>query len=236
MRLFARVTFAGVVLALILAAAAVAQEQPSDADTPSDSPSAWNDVWPWLLIGIGVFVLLFLLAFGVGWRRKRSAEAAPQPAPPAPAPAPRPHASTSDIAVVTFHGIGAAQRAYADARDDLGGQPWLNEVAFVERHHRGRLVMRGTFAGRYVDVDGSGSDLGRLSEPHGALLEELQADVPDGSSAIVICAPTDDVDALAAAFRDAGGRLTRHRVSEATAAALAASVAQAPRAAAPPNP
>jgi hypothetical protein len=225
----------GALLALAVAASASAQDLPSDADTPTDAPSAWDGIWPWLLIGVGGFVLLLLLAVGVSWRRRRRpAEVAPQPAAPAPVPPPRPHASTSDIAVLTFPRIRGAERAYADARDDVGPQRWLAEVAFVERHHHGRIVVRGTFAGRYVDVDGAWDDIRRVPEPHGELLDEIRADVPEGSSALVIYAPTEDVDALAEAFRDAGARLTRHGVSDATAAALEASVAQAPRAASPP--
>lgn len=231
MRLFARAICASVVLALVSATAALAQQLPSDADTPSDSPSAWHHVWPWLLLGAGVFVLLLLGAVGLNWQRKRAApgpDPEPAAAPSPPPPSPRPHASTSDIAVLTFPHIIGAERAYADVRDEVGSEPWLAEVAFVECHRHDRIVVRGTFAGRYVDVDGPPSELVRLSDVHGGLLDEIRADVPEGSSALVIYAPTDDVDALGEAFRDYGGRLTRHRVSEETAAALAASVAQAP--------
>ena len=39
----------------------------------------------------------------------------------------------------------------------LAGAPtkraWLREVAFVECHRHGRIVVRGTFAGHYLDVD-----------------------------------------------------------------------------------
>jgi hypothetical protein len=231
MRLFARAICASVVLALVSATAALAQQLPSDADTPSDSPSAWNDIWPWLLLGLGVFVLLLLVAVGMNRQRRRAApqvDPVPAAAPAPPPPAPRRHASTSDIAVLTYPQIIGAERAYADVRDGVGTQPWLAEVAFVECHRHDRIVVRGTFAGRYVDVDGPPGDLVRLSDLHGGLLDEIRADVPEGSSALVIYAPTDDVDALADAFRDSGGRLTRHRVSEETAAALAASVAEAP--------
>jgi uncharacterized membrane protein len=30
---------------------------------------------------------------------------------------------------------------------------WTRDVGFVERHHNGRLLLRGTFAGHYLDVD-----------------------------------------------------------------------------------
>ncbi len=31
----------------------------------------------------------------------------------------------------------------------------MNQVGFVERHHNGRLLLRGTFAGHYLDVEES---------------------------------------------------------------------------------
>jgi hypothetical protein len=37
----------------------------------------------------------------------------------------------------------------------------VDEVAFIERRRRGRIVIRGTFAGRYLDVDDTGDALGR---------------------------------------------------------------------------
>jgi hypothetical protein len=211
----------------VLASAAVALlaagSLPSDADTPTDAPSAWNDFLPWLLLGVGVFAFLLLLAVGVRWRRNTPQAAPPPPAGTAPAP-PRQRASTRDIAVLTFEGTHGAERAFARVRDDAAGEPWLLEVAFVERHRHGQIVVRGTFAGRYLDVE----------ELHGRLLEGIDADVPEGSSAVVVFAPTDDVDAMVDAFGDSGGQLTRHRVSAADAAALEAAVAQAPAAAPPP--
>ena len=67
-----------------------------------------------------------------------------------------------DLAVVRFAGEGTAVEKYAGARDGSrsrfarGPAPrWTRGVGFVERHHNGRLLMRGTFAGHYVDVDES---------------------------------------------------------------------------------
>ena len=59
-----------------------------------------------------------------------------------------------DVALMAFDGVDTAANAYADARDRFGpaGQ-WQNQVGFVERHEDGHLVLRGTFAGHYVDVD-----------------------------------------------------------------------------------
>ncbi len=61
-----------------------------------------------------------------------------------------------DVALVRFHGEDTAVLRYADAKDRSARDAhWAQEVGFVERHHSGRLLLRGTFAGRYVDVDES---------------------------------------------------------------------------------
>jgi len=59
-----------------------------------------------------------------------------------------------EVAVAQFDGEGRAVLAYQDARDRPGGEePWMQRIGFVERHHSGRLLLRGTFAGHYLDVD-----------------------------------------------------------------------------------
>jgi uncharacterized membrane protein len=59
-----------------------------------------------------------------------------------------------DFALVIFHGVNSAAEAFAVARDRSGATAaWAREVGFVEHHHDGHLVLRGTFAGHYVDVD-----------------------------------------------------------------------------------
>jgi uncharacterized membrane protein len=58
-----------------------------------------------------------------------------------------------DLAVVKFEGEDTAIRSYTDAKAKAGDAPWLHEVGFVEHHPSGRLVLRGTFAGHYLDVD-----------------------------------------------------------------------------------
>jgi hypothetical protein len=179
----------------------------------------------WILLAVVVFVLLFAGAVGVSRRRQ------PVDQPPAAEPAPaepqhwdRPQEGALDIAVVTFDGVVGAERAFAGIREAAGADPWLNEIAFVEHHRRDRIVVRGTFAGRYLDVE----------EVGGRLLEEILADVPEGSSALVVFARTEDVEAMLQAFEGSGGRVTRHQVSASDAAAFEASVAQAPPAAPPP--
>jgi uncharacterized membrane protein len=65
-----------------------------------------------------------------------------------------------DLALIPFEGEGTAVKRYAAAKDrsSKSGRrrvdaPWTRDVGFVERHHNGRLLLRGTFAGHYLDVD-----------------------------------------------------------------------------------
>jgi uncharacterized membrane protein len=59
-----------------------------------------------------------------------------------------------DLALLTFSGVNSAEEAFSAARGRSGaGAQWTSEVGFVEHHKNGHLVLRGTFAGHYVDVD-----------------------------------------------------------------------------------
>lgn len=58
-----------------------------------------------------------------------------------------------DFALVSFDGVNSAAEAFAAARERPGAAAWASEVGFVEHHQNGHLVLRGTFAGHYVDVD-----------------------------------------------------------------------------------
>jgi uncharacterized membrane protein len=59
-----------------------------------------------------------------------------------------------DFALLSFGGVNAAAEAFAAVRDRPGtAARWTSEVGFVEHHESGNLVLRGTFAGHYVDVD-----------------------------------------------------------------------------------
>jgi uncharacterized membrane protein len=58
-----------------------------------------------------------------------------------------------DFALMSFQGINSAVEAFAAARDRSPGAAWTSEVGFVEHHESGHVVLRGTFAGHYVDVD-----------------------------------------------------------------------------------
>jgi uncharacterized membrane protein len=58
-----------------------------------------------------------------------------------------------DFALMVFNHTGGAEHAYAQAPSSVDGVAWSDEIAFVEHHRRNRIVVRGTFAGRYVDAD-----------------------------------------------------------------------------------
>ncbi len=59
-----------------------------------------------------------------------------------------------DFALVNFEGVNSAAEAFAAARGRSGASArWAREVGFVEHHDNGHLVLRGDFAGHYVDVD-----------------------------------------------------------------------------------
>lgn len=63
-------------------------------------------------------------------------------------------ASNLELAVVRFRGVRAAYEAFADARNEVGSDvPWVHKVGFVEHHENGKLLLRGVFAGHYVEVD-----------------------------------------------------------------------------------
>ena len=67
--------------------------------------------------------------------------------------------ATLELAVVRYDKETEAVDRYARARDAASprgygeGPRWTRDVGFVERHHNGRLLLRGTFAGHYLDVD-----------------------------------------------------------------------------------
>lgn len=66
------------------------------------------------------------------------------------------HRVDLDFALAQFDGVGTAVEKFAAARDRSGpNAAWTREVGFVEHHHNGHLLLRGTFAGHYVDVDES---------------------------------------------------------------------------------
>jgi uncharacterized membrane protein len=67
---------------------------------------------------------------------------------------------TRHVGVARFSGIDGAERAYADAYDWDPAADWMDDAAFVEVHRDDRIVVRGSVAGHYVDVDGEGDVIG----------------------------------------------------------------------------
>ncbi|HEY6522552.1 MAG TPA: DUF1269 domain-containing protein [Solirubrobacteraceae bacterium] len=60
-----------------------------------------------------------------------------------------------DLALVSFKGQATAASVFGTLRDRVGSAVWTSEVAIVEHHGHDRMSVRGTFAGRYVDVEES---------------------------------------------------------------------------------
>jgi uncharacterized membrane protein len=178
-----------------------------------------------------------------------------------------------DFALVVFNHTGGAEQAYSRAPRSVGGVAWAEEIAFVEHHRRNRIVVRGTFAGRYVDADDeqeftgqktaegalAGGAAGLLFGPAGlaaglvggglaggvaqnassprlrsAFFDEVRREVPEGSSAVVMLAPAEHVDAMIKALEGLGGQPARHHLTEPEARALENAVAGDPEAAPPP--
>jgi uncharacterized membrane protein len=64
---------------------------------------------------------------------------------------------------------------------------------------------------------------------HDAFLDAVRAEVPLKSSALLLLAAPEHVDAMVATLADSGGRLVRHHLTPDAARALEAAVAGAPR-------
>ena len=179
-----------------------------------------------------------------------------------------------DLALLAFAHTEGAERAYSDVLDSASEAPWIREIAFVEHHKHDRIVVRGTFAGRYVDIEDESDPIGKktvegaltgavvgalfgppgfaagivsgglvgahaqaapVPELHGAFFDEIRADVPEGSSALILLAAPAHVDAMVAALEGHHGTLVRHHLTAETAQALEAAVAGSPPAAPPPE-
>jgi uncharacterized membrane protein len=66
-----------------------------------------------------------------------------------------------ELAILTFEHHHGAEQAFAHLGQPYEDAPWRHELAFVERHRRGRIVVRGTFAGHYLDIQDAGDVIGR---------------------------------------------------------------------------
>lgn len=277
-----------VVVAVATVAAPAVAQSPSGTGSKNAGESA--NIWDgflgflgWVLLALGVAGFLVWMMLG---RRHDEAPEAPASAPaPAAPPAPAdesappgaarapaataggdPPSAARDLLVLAFARADGAERAFGDiSGSSPGGASWTRDVAFVECRHRGRIVVRGTFAGHWVDVEDvaasarEGTAEGTVAETvvgvafgppafaghlaaggspaeRAALLDTVRAALPEQSSGIVALAPAPDADAMIAAFDDRATRVSRHRLSPDEVAALEAAAASAPPAAPGPQP
>lgn len=176
---------------------------------------------------------------------------------------------SAELTVLRFPTSEGADQAFADVRERDGHAPWMDELAFVEHHRSGRLVVRGTLAGHYVNSEGDGDVIGRdtgagaltgaltgaifgppglavglvggaaaggmvqaaeAEQLDGDLFTEVRDAVPEGSSALVLLAERQHVDAMIDALRGTTARVAiRRTLSDDAMAALEAALADAPR-------
>jgi hypothetical protein len=235
-------------LTTLLAGPAQAVAQDSDATDSGrrqagESASNWYDLpfWAWILIAAGGFLLLFgLLYLASRGRRDSGRPAAPAtasaPPPPGAAPTPGDPGPHRDLAIATFPHTGGADRAFASALARDPGAAWARETTFVEAHRHGRLVVRGTFAGQYLNVESIHDE-----SPYGAIaravvraaFDDLGAELPEGSSALLVFGSAQTVDRMVAELE--GHEVMRRHITDDAAAELEAAAARAPLAA-PPSP
>jgi hypothetical protein len=218
---------------LFIAVLAAGGASDSGGKDAGESASAW-DAGSFLFWTVLVLLAAAVLVGALLLTARRNRAGAPAPAAARPDPVPRAVRDVApeegwDLAVLTFDRLEGAERAYADVRDRVGQPDWCRDVAFVEMHRHGRLNVHGTFAGRYLDE----RDLAAAEGGDSALLTELRADVPEGSSGVVAFAPPEEVERMLADFGEVPAVLKRRRVSSVEASALTDAVAGAPTATAP---
>ena len=105
---------------------------------------------------------------------------------------------------------GRSERAYADAPKRVRNINWAQDVAFVEHHSHDRLVIRGSFAGHYVDADdydgfiGARTAEGALAGGGAGLLSARPDSLPGSSQAVSleVSRPSTPVPRLRSALFD----------------------------------
>lgn len=226
-------------LSSLALAAGTAHGQAEDGTTGSGGPEAgesantWGGVpvWVWALIIVAGFGLLLGLLFFA----TRGSSAAAEEQAPRFVRSPRTDTEPAqDLAIATFPHLNGAERAFAVARIGTDDAPWLYETTFVECHRHGTLVVRGTFAGHYVNAESADdtSAFGAVARTIAqTALDQLGVEVPPGSSALLVLGSAGAVDAMVAALE--GHEVLRRHLSDEQAAALEAVADQAPPAARP---
>ena len=180
-----------------------------------------------------------------------------------------------EVGVATYSGVEGAEHAFADARDRDPEAGWTGQSAFVEIHRRGRLVVRGSVAGHYVDLDEQGDFMGHdtatgavvgpilgfalapqmvavalvggltvggLVEAHhlrklqGPWFDDIRAQLPERSSAVVVFSDGDQVRAMRDALVGTADKLVHYPLSPEAEAELRSALEQAPEAQPPSAP
>ncbi len=125
---------------------------------------------------------------------------------------------------------GTVAGHYVDADDDgdfIGRQTGEGVVA------GGAVGLLFGPAGLAVGLVAGGVAGGLASEHsapkiRSALFDELRAEVPEGSSAVILMAGAEDVDAMVTALQSHGGRLVRHHLTPGGVEMLTSAVADSP--------
>lgn len=102
--------------------------------------------------------------------------------------------SAIEFAILRFHDVTAGEKAFVNARSrSVQDAAWIGQVGLVEHHHNGHWVLRGAFAGHYLDVDealhvserggAEGSPPGPRSERYSVLLPSQREWSSEPSSA-----------------------------------------------------
>jgi hypothetical protein len=128
-----------------------------------------------------------------------------------------------EVGVARFSGIDGAERAFADARDRDPAACWLDDAAFVEVHRHSRIVVRGSVAGHYVDLDGVGDVIGPYTgrgAAAGAALGLLL-----GPSALVLVSTRERVGAMSEALAGVAENVQQRRIGPAAQARLRSALA-----------
>lgn len=116
------------------------------------------------------------------------------------------------VGVARFSSVDGADRAVANAHGRGAAPGWMADAAVVEVHPHGRVVVRGTVAGRYV-----------------------REQLPEASSAVVAFSDAERVSEMARALEAAANEVVQYALPPEAEAQLRSWVAEAP-AATPPDP
>jgi uncharacterized membrane protein len=135
---------------------------------------------------------------------------------------------------IVFRGTFAGH--YVDADDE---QDFIGPKTFEGALAGGAVGLLLGPPGVAVGLTAGGMAGGVSSEHSGprlrnALFDVVRDEVPEGSSALILLAPAEHIDAMVSALGGLGGRLVRHQLTPQATEALQAAVADSPSASPPP--